>query len=825
MRKLQNLVEGYLKSIGFNLLDTREGFVVADRLEVGGDRDTRVLWIPHLPYKGPNPEQFEMRLLHEIETTLPEYPNARYFLIAYHLEGLSKEFKAEAKILNIKIRTAFHFFDARFRMDPEEESEEARRAAAHAASAISQLRDSEATRKRVRQPYSIMINGEFQEQKDDLLLHLSKEIIGKEKKEDPRGSRNPCVWIVVGAAGAGKSVLFEALFSELYDYFLDQKNRRIIFPRPIPLIPAYFREVHSLRIDPLIDNFIRTEVAIPVPLKTFKWMLINNFVIWFFDGLDELYAGYPDFFTEILDFLTNPESQAEIIIYARESLLKTSENFAQFIREYSLGNKNAEVRVYKLNDWGYASKRDFAWLGLKGELPKKADVKSTRVSKFITAINKSKSLKTLSGLPYYCELLLEEYKQKKTLTDFANDFTLIDQAIKGIIKREIVNKKLLSLEQFENNGLDEWLETLALECYYEDFKGIEKTDLEEYARYVLSPQLSKEEYKKALSNMVQFPLFAPGIKLGLITFKHELIAGYLAGRYLMKRIFQNPIYVGKSLGSRIDFADSLIARYMANAIAGTKEGIHKIYTILKTQKPPGNSFANILQLLLLSTPVKKVIQNEKIELEGRDLRNVKFEYKYLKDVSLRDCDLSNVTFKNCDLENANFDGAILSGTRFENLEVSALKGAQFGNLERFDFIYVNKKRIDDLKKMIKWLRKTTGLAKKIEEPCPAALQLKSIFLKFVYPNGNARRNEIREDVLTRGKKFPSGPNPEECVRACIRFGYFRGPDYRKRITRTFGDKYSEIVRFIKDGELNTSLKQLINSLCKDRGCEHIPGSC
>jgi hypothetical protein len=42
----QQHVEGYLRSAGFNLLNTDQGFLVADKPGVGGDRDTLLVWLP-----------------------------------------------------------------------------------------------------------------------------------------------------------------------------------------------------------------------------------------------------------------------------------------------------------------------------------------------------------------------------------------------------------------------------------------------------------------------------------------------------------------------------------------------------------------------------------------------------------------------------------------------------------------------------------------------------------------------------------------------------------------------------------------------------------
>jgi hypothetical protein len=46
MRDIQKLVETYLASAGYNFLQQRDGFLVADRLGLGGLRDTWAVWLP-----------------------------------------------------------------------------------------------------------------------------------------------------------------------------------------------------------------------------------------------------------------------------------------------------------------------------------------------------------------------------------------------------------------------------------------------------------------------------------------------------------------------------------------------------------------------------------------------------------------------------------------------------------------------------------------------------------------------------------------------------------------------------------------------------------
>lgn len=801
MEELQLLAQGYLASAGYKLISSREGFLVADRLGFGGDRDTRLLWVAPPSAVVRNFRELERGLTREFESHVPQYPQARYSLLAHSLEGFSREFRLNAARFRIRTSVPVDFFDAPLR---DEE------APGQLTSAIAKLKDPEPLRKRVPQPYVVSTAGQAETRGDDLLRDLFKELA-----EAPR----PCLRIVVGTAGAGKSVFFQALFSRIYRHFQDQKKRKELFPRPIPFVPAYLREALALRTEALIESFLRAEVAAAVPLFGFEWLLVNGFSSWMFDGLDELYTGDPDFFEYLLDILTRPASKAQLLVCARDSLLSTSEGFARFLEEFPPSLKGI-VRVYHLSDWEHVSKRTFAWIRLEGRTPAENEADTTQVKKFLHAITQSESLKSLSGIPYYCGLLLDEF-QSGTMAEISDDFGLIDHVVSGMIGRER-EKGLLSEDEFEPQGLTEWLETIATEFYETEFRGLSRGEVEEYAHLVLRPELSAEERRDAITTLIQFPLFAPGLKPGLVTFKHELVAEYLAGCYLVRHITRDPAWVARVLGERVDFADSLIARYMANRLAGEDGAIQAILNALRAEALPGRSFANLLQLLLLASPSRNLIKANRIDLESKDLRYLKFTNLDLSGLSFRNSDLSNVLFKSCNMQNAFLEGAHFSGTSFEDLPDGALQGARFGNLERLDFLYVGRQRIDTVKKAAEWLQQATGRIEVLKQPCPAALQLRTLFLKFVYPDGKGRRDELWENALSRGKRYPGAPNPEECITAAIRSGYLQGPDWRRRIKRTPGERYTDVVLFVRDSKLTADMRTLLDSLCSITGCQHVP---
>lgn len=784
MTSLCDQVMSYLETLGFSFLEHSDDFLIADKVDFGGTRDTRLMWIPKEPGHERDIQYIERQLVRQFEEKTKRYPNARSWVVAHTFEGFSQDFRAEATKYEVLLRVPVQFFDTPFKY---EEAPQIR-------SAIKELRSPVA---RIPQPYSVLSMGISQDGGGDLLEQLWNEFYFPDR---------PRLRIVVGPAGIGKTWLFRALFSRLYDHFLKQKSRLEFFPRPIPLIPSYL-QTGMLRTHELLNSFMDSEVASPVRLETFKWMVAQGYASWLFDGLDELYMEDPEFFDVLTELLTRPDNRAQVLVCARESLLTSCEAFAEFLSDYGA---DPTVRVYRLEGWGHQSKVSFARLYFD----------PPRDSQFITYISRTDSLRSLSSLPYYCDLLRKIFEQERD-RDFVDDVALIDHVVGQIIERE-KGKGLLRLEDFVANGFHEWLETVAWEFLITNFRGIDKVDVETYAKLVLNPDLSQVEQQNAVTTLVQFPLFAAGVKPGVIAFEHELIAEYLAGRYCLSRIFKEPHRLASQLGEWPDFAESLIARYLSRQLAGSPEGIRSLEKAIRAEAPTGRGFINLLHLLLLANPARDALTTLKTTMEGRDLSQIRFEGRDLNGFSFRNCNLSNTVFRDCDLRNARFEGARLAGTRFEKIRREGMEGAHFGDLAHFEFVYIDKKLLDERLAFAEWIQSMMGERGPILQPCPSAIQLRTLFLKFIRPDGSGRRSQLPIQALTRGKRHAEAPSPEEFVKACLSFGYLQDPRWHDYIRRVPGDRYNEMVKFVTDWQLSANLRALLNSVCPKPGCKHVP---
>src|SRR5262245_45484743 len=308
MNNLHSLVRGFLESLGLKIISEQGNCIIADRLTYGGDRETKIVWTEP---EGEETAAYVSRLSPQIRKVRENYPGAAASIVAHNLEGFSRDFRTDLKEWRVNLLVPIQFFDAAFKSDTAREG----------FSETSQLRSRKIFDERVPQPYRIIGGSGESTRGEELLDRLLGEI---------RDAKNACVHIVVGSAGIGKSFLFQALFAKLYDDFQQAKRRHDRHPRPAPLLPEHRKQAYAPRIAAVVDSFIRNEVEALIDRKSFEWLLVHGFMCWLTDGLDELYAGDPEFFDYLSDLLTRPESKAQFVVCCRDSLLTSSDHFREF---------------------------------------------------------------------------------------------------------------------------------------------------------------------------------------------------------------------------------------------------------------------------------------------------------------------------------------------------------------------------------------------------------------------------------------------------------------------------------------------------------------
>lgn len=788
MPQLQEQVRGYLQSAGFRILEQKADFILADKLVFGQERDTWLVWT--VPERA-DPKSHESALRGSIATIRPNYPDAKAFVLAPSRGGFSRDALHGFAESRVKFLVPAWFFDAPFKV---EESPKA-------ASAIADIRALAASSLRIPQPFTT--EGPNEGDNSDLFEHLASELPSPVV---------PTVRVVVGRAGIGKSILFRALFDQLYRGFLDAKQQQRPATRPIPLLPEHLRGAYVLRTEALIENFLRSDVAAPVGKETFEWLLVNGHAGWLLDGLDELYAGDPGFFEYLSDLVTRRESRAQITIFCRDSVLTTSDAFAEF-RE--LCGQGGALEVYHLSDWNRESKKQFAWLRLGGRLSKPGEHPPEHVAGFLDAINRTQTLQALSGLPFYCDLLAAQFEAGR-MGDFADDVALLNYVIDEMLVRE-QKKGLLDLNLLEPDGLMDWLEQIALD-YVEGqrYADISRDAALEYGQIVLKQGLSEAERVHMLTSLLQFPLFRAGDMTGKVAFTHDLIAEALAARAYLRLLAKQARQTVGRLSSRLDRDDPTLLRFIAGRL--DEETRHVLEQELRQGNLPSRGLPVILSLLLLTDPDRSLIRRLGPSLEAQDLTRLDFADRDLSGVSFRRADLSHVTFRRCDLREAQFEGARLYRTGFD--EASTLTGAQFGDRARVESVWVGKHLLETPEELRVWAQEVTGVPDPGGEACGTAQQFLHLFGKYVSPLGEPRRDLLGRRGLLAGKRYGRAAATEACLDEAVRTGYLTGPDFRERYRRAEGDKYAEMVAFVRDWEISDGIGRMIAGLCQQRACLH-----
>lgn len=787
MKDLCSLVKGYLESAGYRMIDQDDHVLVFDKLVFGQDRDTVLVWT--MP-EGRDIGSYEPILRAHISKQRARYPDAKAYVLAHSRGGFSRDMLQTLADNRTKFLVPIQFFDTAFR---HEETGKV--------SAIADIRTEGKSERRVPQPFSMEpLTGQTHDK--DIFACLLKAIARPEK---------PVVRLVIGRAGMGKTYLFRALFARLYDDFLEAKAKHGARPRPIPLTPDYRMANDALRMRALIDNFVRSEVAASVPEKAFEWLLVNGFSTWLFDGLDELYAGDQEFCDDILELVTRPGSLANITILCRDSVITTSGPFAEF-RSLCTGSDLFEI--YRLADWDRRAKRHLAWLHLEGRDPQRDEAETGKVASFMKEVDRSPAVQSLSGLPFYCYTLLDLF-EKGQRTEFTDDVALLNYVVDEMIKRE-KDKGLLDTRMFDERGLEEWIELMAV-TYIEEspHAGITRDHASEYARLVLRQGLDEDSSNQIMMTLLRFPLFQAGSETGLLVFTHDLIAQALGARAYIAQLIRNPAETGRRL-SRTDLEDPVILRFIAKRMGNSE--LTRVLEELRRGGLQDRALCMLLSLAMIASPDRDLVRRSGVNLESQNLVGVRFKDRDLSGLSFRRADLSHAVFEDCDLRSVHFEGAFLDMTRFAGK--NDMEKAMFGDLSRVESVWVGNRLIEDSAKIRDWVETATRTPSSRKESCPTALQMRHLFGKFITPLGDPRRDQLGCRGLLAGKQIAGAASSQECLDQAISGGYLTKPDFRERCRRAEGDKYAEMVKFVRDGSVSDELGRVLARLCRRRACLH-----
>lgn len=778
---LQGLAKGYLEAEGYTVTGRPRGLLIGNKAGIGEDSESIYVWVPerHAPaelgaQEGP--------YLADFEKATASHPSAPKFFLIPSLEGMSADFVRGAKRWhNVNVRVPAQFFDTSFTWEESVEASTAARELRTRGEALLNIR--------APQPFQ---NEETGDAGKDLLETLFTKL--------RRFGTGKSVHVVIGPAGMGKTHLFTGLFARLHRSFMDDKAAQVLSPRPMPLLPEYLSLADGPTLKSLTRAFLQTDFARPLSPEVFEWRLANGFASWLLDGLDEVIVRDPEFFDYLLEIMTMPESgkPPNILICVRDALLASNENLRDFCSEYS-----EMVDVYRLTGWDAQAKNHFAGIALPD-----------RANEFLAMLRDRPHLDRLASTPYYAQLLADEFDQGEMGAEYS-EVGLVEQALDRLVLREY-DKKLISRDSLSESEAREFLEAMAAEDFERGFEGIPVESARQWAQYVLPTDLRPEELDALVQQMTQFAVFMLG-SFGHLRFTEEILEQFLIGAYLVGLV-ENPSALGRSLAARPIPVDWVTLRVVAERVR-TKGGITTFLPVVLQCQTNDTAFKNAVQVAALATDDPGALRE--LPFDRKDLSGLVFDGLDLSGASFRDSDLSETEFRGTQLSSATFDGAILNNTLFDLGGGGSLQDAEMGDLSSFYSIRIGQTLIDNPTRARAWFSKQTGRSGRVVEPCPASQQLRHLFGKFVYPNGQARRAQLDRRAMMRGKRIH---NPDEILEAATSRGYLVNEDFRDRVRRPEGNAYSEMVGFVSDLTLSGGLNELLDDVCGIQGCEHVPRS-
>ena len=312
--------------------------------------------------------------------------------------------------------------------------------------------------------------------------------------------------------------------------------------------------------------------------------------------------------------------------------------------------------------------------------------------------------------------------------------------------------------------------------------------------------------------------------MGYIQFSQEILEHFILGLRLV-RLFDQTLSANQGASPR--FIRDLSAwqipshwitlRVVAEHVR-SKDRYAELFAYVNQATSDKIAFKNAVQLACFASNDSKALMS--IVYERQDLSGIAFHGLELDGTSFRECDLTNVEFHNCSLRDVDFSDAIIQNTTFTLSEERSLDGVEVGDLSRFYSMKVGSKVISNHETARQWFSDHTSLRPQTVEPCPAALQLRYLFMKFVRPDGKARRSRIGEQAAVRGKRFHN--RPQEVLDAAVRYGYVARDNALHRISRSDGNRYSELVDYVTKLNLTPDISRLLMDVCSKNGCEHIP---
>ena len=467
--------------------------------------------------------------------------------------------------------------------------------------------------------------------------------------------------------------------------------------------------------------------------------------------------------------------------------------------------------IYTLKRWEKQSIAAFAQCKLRKE----------KSREFISRVNANQNLLQLASLPFYCDMLVEQFRDHG-FRDTHSAVDLVDRALKDIIKREYEKGLALNEKVMPVDDVLSFAQDIAQRDIQEGSNGIPVSTISDLARdwaeLVWEDPGAGEERERFVIQMCQIALFAQDPSTGRLRFVQEILEQYLLGRLYVDYFRKGAISRFIDEFNYWEFPEDSLTLELLSAYCTTEmSGLNDMQSLVHEALRKPKTFRNMMQLLSVMGFDGSFLKQSVV---GRDLSNLKLRQMDLTGVSFSGCDLTNTEFHKCKLQNANFSSAIISNTGFFGMDHELMNGAILEDMAKFHSMRVDTRRTIVRSTEAKvWWNETTASEEMVSElPCDTAEQLKVLFGKFVRPDGRGRRDDCQEKDLNRGRRYIL--RPEMITTAAIKYLYLSRSNPNK-YRRADGDRYGEMVEFVKQFQLSPGLRFLLDDVCDIEECPHV----
>jgi len=800
-RSLREQCEAFFRAARFKVSQVAPNVIRARRTDLAGKIDDRVVLVHEDVHVA------EGSYVRQLEKAFELYPDAEFTFLAPNREGLSKDFLSKLRRMRVKLKVRAHFFDLPFIKETDKET----------ATEIEKMRNQimEEIGKqpyRVPQPYSIIAcsgsNTDISRRCDDLLETMKK---GLYTVSDGKA----IIWFVIGQAGGGKSVLCRQLFVELHEHFMENRLRMKV-RRPVVFLPQHVRSAMGLTFEAVLEAFVREELETRVDIDLLEWLLVNGYMTWLLDGLDEVIGwDAENFFEKLKDFLTTPKDVSRtagirapgapcVVIFLRDSLYESvREYFQEFISDVG---DTAEVVLFRLEPWERQQ-----WLTF---LQAKEATQDER--RRFNILVSSDAMKRLAGVPFYMVQILWEKIKEGTLTGSESEEVLLSDFVTRMLERDR-EKGIWQQTAISREELLEVLGAVAFDMSCEQGFGLPSDKIKGWFEYTV-------EDESAASRLLTLSVFSASTVTGNLTFIHEIVLHYFLGKYMEQCVDRALTQNSDEDRSRVlsDIGRIPIWRFaglpseliLCEAFRGP-EAFKMLISLLSNRIIlPNRLFKALLYIYGKLCPDFKELRATPDLLRGRDLSELRFFKCDMNGFNLDECDLTKTVFEHCVLANAKFHDAKLAETNFKQCN---LVGADFGSLARATSVILNGRFIgrrdmpDELSKVTK--------AETKEETwyCDATLEVHEIFRKFVSTDGRLRRWRLNEPGMMRGKKYL--PDRRAVIEQLCRAGFFHKEIYDRYVLNR--EKREVVANFVTNWQLSDDLREVIDTVCEEDFCPHI----